>query len=281
MSMVGVCNVHLYPELYPGYQLHRQLGQGGFGEVWQAEKAAGKFVALKFLRCSGNDSWLHELRSLQLVRTLDHPNLLHLDQVWAARDYLIIAMPLADCSLADLLDIYQSETGSAIPALDLLPLLLQAARGIDFLNAPKHLVDGRRLGIQHGDVSPGNLLLFGETIKLSDFSLTAVMMGPRKSRVAAGKPALAAPEVFQEQLSNQSDQYSLAVSYCQLRGGRLPFPDTPPDFKRSYVRPEPDLSMLEPYERPMVARALASTPEARWPTCVEWVELLAVNRGLS
>ena len=36
-------------------------------------------------------------------------------------------------------------------------------------------------------------------------------------------PAYAAPEFFKKQTSSQSDQYSLAVTYCHLRGGRLPF----------------------------------------------------------
>ena len=36
-------------------------------------------------------------------------------------------------------------------------------------------------------------------------------------------PAYAAPEFFNDQASRWSDQYSLAVAYCQMRGGRLPF----------------------------------------------------------
>src|SRR5262249_1253232 len=78
-----------------------------------------------------------------------------------------------------------------------------------------------------------------------------------------------APEIFQGRLSNQTDQYALAVSYCLLRGGRLPFSDTPTTFKSSYVRPTPDLTMLSPDERPIVARALNPTPQNRWRSCVE------------
>jgi hypothetical protein len=73
--------------------------------------------------------------------------------------------------------------------------------------------------------------------------------------------------VFQGRVSDRTDQYALAVSYCLLRGGRLPFPDTPRDFAPGYVRPAPDLTMLTPAERPALARALSPVPQDRWPSC--------------
>ena len=48
---------------------------------------------------------------------------------------------------------------------------------------------------------------------------------------------LVAPEVYQGRLAEQSDQYSLAVTYCLLRGGRLPYQDTPTSFQGLAVRP--------------------------------------------
>ena len=76
-----------------------------------------------------------------------------------------------------------------------------------------------------------------------------------------------APEVFQGWLSDRTDQYALAVSYCELRSGRLPFSDTPETFDKKYLRPEPDLSMLSPAEQPIIARALDAVPQDRWPSC--------------
>jgi hypothetical protein len=72
-------------------------------------------------------------------------------------------------------------------------------------------------------------------------------------------------------VSDRTDQYALAVCYCVLRGGRLPFPDTPDHFAPNYTRPAPDLSMLSPAERPAVARALAPVPPDRWPSCGELI----------
>src|SRR5437764_704164 len=73
----------------------------------------------------------------------------------------------------------------------------------------------------------------------------------------------AAPERLQGSLSDRSDQYALAVSYCQLRSGQLPYPEPPPGFGKDYTRPAPDLSMLTPAEGRILARALSAVPQDR------------------
>jgi serine/threonine-protein kinase len=89
-----------------------------------------------------------------------------------------------------------------------------------------------------------------------------------------GTVEYSAPEVFQGQVSERTDQFALAVTYCQLRSGRLPFRDSPADFDRSYLRPNPDLSLLTPRERPVITRALAPLPRDRWQSCAELVARL-------
>ena len=83
-----------------------------------------------------------------------------------------------------------------------------------------------------------------------------------------------APELFQGWLSDRSDQYSLAVTYCELRGGRLPFPETPPGAGKEYVRPNPDLSMLTTAEAAVMFRSLSPVPQDRWPSCREFIAAL-------
>jgi serine/threonine-protein kinase len=258
----------LSPDLYPGYRLRRLRGRGGFGEVWEAEADNG-LVALKFLPCPRGQGAPQELRSIQMVRDLPHPHLTRVEKVWCAPGFLVVVMDLADGSLADLLEVYQTDLGSPLPPDHLCPLLAQAAQALDFLNTCQHFLQGRWLTVQHCDVTPANLLLFGQTVKVSDFGLTTALAFREKTHFRAGTPAYAAPEVFQGRVSDRTDQYALAVSYCQLRGGRLPFPDTPPEFVPSYVRLAPDLTMLTPAERPAVARALSPVPQDRWPSCGE------------
>src|SRR4029077_16957942 len=139
-------------------------------------------------------------------------------------------------SLADLLEIYRADLGTPLPPDHLCPLLAQAAQALDFLNTRQHLVHEQWVTVHHCDVTPPNLLLFGQTVKLSDFGLTTALAFHEKAHFRAGTPAYAAPEVFQGRVGGQPAQFALAVCYCLLRGGRLPFPDTPPDFAPGYVR---------------------------------------------
>jgi serine/threonine protein kinase len=261
----------LRPDLHPGYHLRRLRGRGGFGEVWEAEADGGGLVALKFLPCPRGQSAPQELRSIQMVRDLPHAHLTRVEKVWCAGEYLVVAMELADGSLADLLEVYRADLGSPLPPDHLCPLLAQAAEALDFLNTRQHLLNGQWVTVQHCDVTPPNLLLFGQTVKVSDFGLTTALAFREKSHYRGGTPAYAAPEVFQGRVSDRTDQYALAVSYCLLRGGRLPFPDTPRDFAPGYVRPAPDLTMLTPAEQPAVARALSPVPQDRWPSCGDLV----------
>jgi serine/threonine-protein kinase len=261
-------------EPYPGYRLTRKLGSGGFGEVWEAETAAGTLVALKFLPANDSLCASYETRAIQLVSGLRHPNLVTVHDVWCFGGFLVVCMELAEGTLQDLYDVYQLEYRTPIEAGHLWLLLAQAASALDFLNARRHNVNGRRVGIQHCDVKPSNLLLFGDCVRVSDFSLAAATTAPLQPHRPGGTLAYVAPEVLQGRLSDRTDQYALAVSYCMLRGGRLPFDEPADGLGSGYVRPTPDLSMLPPVERPAIARALASVPAQRWRGCGQLISEL-------
>jgi serine/threonine protein kinase, bacterial len=153
--------------------------------------------------------------------------------------------------------------------------LAQAAVAIDFLNAHVHNVDGQIVAFQHGDIKPSNLLLFGDTVKLADFGLAVPMTNSRVNRNPSGTVQFAATEVFQGALTDQTDQFAFAVTYCLLRGGQLPYTDSPTSFRVPYTRPAPDLGMLPEAERQIIARALSTSPSSRWPSCRAMIEALA------
>jgi formylglycine-generating enzyme required for sulfatase activity len=75
--------------------------------------------------------------------------------------------------------------------------------------------------------------------------------------------------MLEDRISRWSDQYALAITYFQLRTGIFP-------FTTSHLRlfAPPDLLSLPAGERTVVARALARTPEDRWPSCRAFVEAL-------
>ncbi len=261
-------------EIYPGYKLCRFLGRGGWGEVWKALGKDGKSYALKFLPCSSPQAASREIRGLQSVRQLIHPNIIDIHQVWADSRYIVIAMELAEGSLQDIFEVYFDEYEEPISAEFLMPLMSQAAAALDFLNTRQHMINGRRVAVRHCDVKPSNLLLVGKSLKLADFSLAVQATASMCYHEKVGTLNFAAPEVLQGWLSDRSDQYSLAVTYCQLRMGMLPYPPAPPKrirYDRDYVRPPPDLSYFEPEERKIIGRALCTTPQDRWPTCSEFI----------
>ena len=85
-------------------------------------------------------------------------------------------------------------------------------------------------------------------------------------------PHYAAPELIEGRISPRSDQYSLAVTYVQLRTGQLPFRGPVAEVLLRHLHGEPDLSGLPAGECATVARALAKRPEDRWPSCRAFVK---------
>src|SRR5439155_24933270 len=123
----------------------------------------------------------------------------------------------------------------------------------------------RGMGFQHRDLKPQNILLIDDRAKVADFGRARVMEGGVTSHTGPCTVPYAAPEYFGGRTSRQSDQYALAVTYCQLRGGRIPFPGTTAQMAVGHMCNDPDLEGLPEPERPVVARALAKSPEERWP----------------
>lgn len=258
-------------EISRDYALRRLRGRGSFGSVWEAGTCEGETVALKFLPGENRMATAQEIRAVQLVSQLYHPNLVPVYRVWCYRRYVVVTMPMADGSLLDALEAYQTEFGTPIEGPVVCDYLSQAARALDFLNTRQHYVDGRRVAVQHCDVKPSNLLLFEDTVKLADFGLATPTCSPLHFHRRGGTMDYMAPEVFQGRLSDWTDQYALAITYCQLRTGQLPFAG-PPGTK--VARPVPKLDMLAEKEHAVIARALAPAPQDRWPTCGDMMSRL-------
>ncbi|MGE3809753.1 MAG: protein kinase [Gemmataceae bacterium] len=181
-----------------------------------------------------------------------------------------------------LLDRWKEASQSHLPGIprdELLEYMREAAKGIDFLNSNQRLPGGEQVGIQHKDIKPQNLLLVGGTVKVADFGLAKVLYSTVTTASSTMTPAYAAPEFFSGQATRWSDQYSLAVTYCQLAAGRLPFEGSPLEVMAGHVTRAPHLKMLPEEDRPVVARALAKKPEDRWPTCRDFV--IHLERGAS
>ncbi|MHC5537176.1 protein kinase domain-containing protein, partial [Singulisphaera rosea] len=256
---------------FEGFRLTELLGRGGFGEVWKAEAPGGVQVALKFVRLDATQGTI-EFRAFETTKGIRHPNLMSPFAAWQVDGNLVIGMELAEGTLMDRLNQANAQGLVGIPADELVGYLEEAAKGIDFLNERRHLFDGKSMSVQHRDVKPQNILLVGGGVKIADFGLARLLETSATAHSGALTPVYSAPEFFRGETSSRSDQYSLAVAYCQLRGGRPPFRGTAEALMHGHLMEPPDLSMLPPRERAIVRRALAKDPAKRWPDCRTFIQ---------
>jgi serine/threonine protein kinase len=226
-----------------GYRLTSPLTRGGPGQLWRAAASGGE-VDVRLLPRNGVAP--SDVRNHGVM----HPHVVGVIGVWKTADWVVVVSDPADRTLLDRL----TETRAGIPHAELVGYIRGAAAGLDHL----HSATG---GIQHRDVQPRTLVLCGGVAKVSEFGLVApglVAGGP-----GGPTPAYAAPEQFVGATSRHTDQYGLAVTYCQLRMGELPH------FRK------PDLTMLPAAEQAVVGRALATRPGDRWSSCATFAEALA------
>lgn len=191
---------------------------------------------------------------------------------------LIIAMGLGDKTLSDRLRECQQEGLEGIPPEELFSYMLDAARAIDFLNTPRHdLGHGPVSPIQHCDIKPQNILIVGDTAQVCDFGLARELGANVKMTTAAVSPAYGAPELIEGQPpSGATDQYSLAITYIELRTGDLPFadPDSYMHVVNAHLQGGLDLTGLPVEEQAIIRKATLRAPSERFASATRMVKAL-------
>jgi len=261
-------------EPLPGYRLIEPIGSGGFGEVWKCTAPGGILKAIKFvygnLNADDGDAVHAEQEQKALLRVKDvrHPFVLSMDRIEIVGGELAIVMELADKSLHDLLQEFQARGMKGVPRSDVLRYLSDAAEGLD------HLIEKHNL--QHLDVKPRNLFLIADRVKVADFGLVnQIERHTVTGRMGGLSPLYGAPETFNEKISIHSDQYSLAIVYCELVTGRRPFAGKNiRQLAVQHLHEPPDLSLLPEADRPIVGKALAKDPAKRFPSCQAFIKSL-------
>ena len=249
---------------YIGYEYISFLGGGGFGRTYRVRSPDGFEMALKVVPLD-EPAGATELRSLNIIRNVRHPNLLPIVRTWQIEGHLAILMELASGTLSDRYMVHRRSGLAGVPAIEATEYMLDAAKGLDYLNAN---------GIQHQDIKPENLLLVGGCVKVADFGLLHFLQHTLSNFSGGMTIAYAPPEYFKGRITKWSDQYQLGVTYCYLRGGRVPFVGNVAELINGHINDLPDLTMLHPSERPSVERALAKVPADRWPNCRTFAEEL-------
>src|SRR5262249_36706327 len=187
---------------------------GAFAEVYRGTAPGGIPVAIKkIIQPIDRDEAKRELKSLELIKRLKHPFLLATHAFWLSADRLYIVMELADRTLRDRLR--GCPPGTSLPPAELIAYTAQAAQALDYLHGEDVL---------HRDIKPENILLVRGLVQRGAFGLARNLPGNQLSPPGAGTPRYMAPEAWRGTVNRQSDQYSLALTYAELRLGRPPFP---------------------------------------------------------
>lgn len=259
----------------PGYTLTERIGAGGYAEVWRAEAPGGIAKAVKIVYGYCEDEFAsQELKALERVKGVRHPFLLSLERFEVIGGRLAILTELADMSLEQRLRQCRTEGLPGVPREELLRYMADAAEALDFLS--------QRHSLLHLDIKPENLLILGDHIKVADFGLVKELATRTQNSLVSGMtPTYASPEMFDDDPSAFSDQYSLAIVYQEMLTGSLPFPGrTAAQLAKQHTQLEPQLMALTAYDRPVVGKALAKNPTQRFPSCKAFIDSL-LNSGKS
>ncbi len=205
------------------YRLVHEIGHGGMGVVWLAERDDGALkrkVALKLPRVSWSAGLNERMRrERDILASLAHENIARLyDAGVDAQGHPFLALEFVE---GRPIDVYCRAHG--LTTVQRLHLLLQVARAV--AHAHSRLV-------VHRDLKPANILVTDEgQVRLLDFGIAQLLEGERVVESAITRqagPALTLDYASPEQLLGQpigtaSDVYSLAVVAYEVLSDKKPY----------------------------------------------------------
>lgn len=266
----------LPPELI-SYTLGEKIGEGGMGDVFEAEqKYLKRKVAVKFIRRSkiSPDALDRFQNEMEIIGRLSDPHIVTAYDAGEINGMPFLVMEYLEGETVQ--DLIQRE-GKISPkaALD---IVIQAAKGL----ATAHAAN-----IVHRDVKPGNLWIDKKgTIKILDLGLARFHSDQSENEEGiSGTPDFMAPEqcVGSSSIDARADIYALGCTLFYMITGELPFPTEKYPTTRSKLNahlltPLPRLKDVVPklfskYERQSWQNFLdvmtAKSPENRYASIQE------------
>jgi tRNA A-37 threonylcarbamoyl transferase component Bud32 len=265
------------------YRIEERLGAGGMGAVYAARHLrTGRRYAVKALLPDARispDALKRFEREATAASALGHPNIIGVHDFHESGGTHYLVMDLVN---GETLDKRLTRVGS-IPFLEARQIALDLASG---------LAAAHDAGLLHRDLKPANVFLAsqpsgGDRAIVLDFGLVKPMDDAVVSRItvsgaAVGTPMYMSPEQARgETLDARSDLYSLAAVLYEMVTGAPPFLDR--TLANVYARllttaaPAASSVAARPLPRELddvLARALAKTPDERYPTARDFAAAL-------
>ena len=203
------------------YRVVRELGRGGMGVVYLAERADGVFeqvVALKVVPGALASSSAVErfVRERQILARLEHPHIARLLDGGVTAD----GLPYFAMELVEGVPVTEHCRDSELSVDDRLALFVDVCDAVSYAHSQLTV---------HRDLKPSNVLVTaGGGVKLLDFGIAKLLDDSDESqtvtREVAATPQYAAPEQLRgEPVSTATDIWALGVLLYELLTDRRPF----------------------------------------------------------
>jgi serine/threonine protein kinase len=216
------------------------------------------------------------LEEARLVARLQHPNLVTILDLLEVEGRHCLAMEYVQGDDVRRLDKQSRLKGRLLPAGLVMRIISEAASGLDYAHKARD-AQGKPLKLVHRDVSPQNILTgFDGAVKIIDFGVAkAAGSGQHTATgVLKGKYPYMSPEQASGQaIDGRSDQFALGVVMWELLTGKRLFKGESDMMTLRLVKDcqVPPPSQVNPKLPPgldeVVLRALAPTPDRRYPDC--------------
>ena len=196
------------------FEFLEKLGSGAFGTVFKArDKVTGQLRAIKSLKKS-QMHLEHIHQEIEILKDLDHPNIVQIFEFIEERDIFFIVMEL--CTGETL---FRKVTHfPKFSEKDCAKYLSQ------ILSVTVHC---HERGIIHRDIKPENIVFESEAenslIKVIDFGLSNRIVKDDKLTDLSGTPYFIAPEVIQRRYDEKADMWSIGIVMYILLSGKVPF----------------------------------------------------------
>ncbi|KAJ3021610.1 MAP microtubule affinity-regulating kinase 1 [Thoreauomyces humboldtii] len=216
------------PQQIGNYDYVRSIGEGSFAKVKMAvHRLTGEKVAIKIIdkdALPDTYSLTHLHREAQIMRMLDHPNIVQLIEVMETKRELHLVLEYA--SGGEVLDYIVAH--ERLKESEARKFFYEVVSALDYCH---------QRNIVHRDLKAENLLLDGDMhIKISDFGLSNTFDRSKQLSTCCGSPVYSAPELIEgrKYIGPEVDMWSLGVNLYAMVVGDLPFVEK--DLKKLYEK---------------------------------------------